>query len=203
LAVERRTPSRRRCANGDKIAVAVDVRGGKPAVRAGSKPRTPRPTTVRDVAMREVATSSTPTSAATAVQHLDYAALHGMLNVLADTGTPATLISPAASSIEDIIVSMNGIEGAIVGRACTTAASTCGRRCRRSSRAAPAARTDLALRRRRRGLAHIEMSGISREMRNSWSTGRYVGLLRLPETQRRNRHILIGAATSPGASRES
>jgi phosphoribosylformimino-5-aminoimidazole carboxamide ribotide isomerase len=53
------------------------------------------------------------------MQHLDYASLRRMLDVLADTGTPSTLVySGGVTSIEDIIaLNEYGLEGAIVGRA--------------------------------------------------------------------------------------
>ena len=107
--------------HGDRIAVAVDVRGGKPAVKGWLETADATAEDfVRDMAMREVRHFIyTDISRDGMMQHLDYAALRGMLGVLADTGTPATLIySGGVTSIEDIIaLNEYGIEGAIVGRA--------------------------------------------------------------------------------------
>ena len=107
--------------HGDKVAVAVDVRGGKPAVKGWLETADATAEEfVRDMAMRDVRHFIyTDISRDGMMQHLDYAALRGMLGVLADTGTPATLIySGGVTSIEDIIaLNEYGIEGAIVGRA--------------------------------------------------------------------------------------
>jgi phosphoribosylformimino-5-aminoimidazole carboxamide ribotide isomerase len=107
--------------HGDKIAVAVDVKGGKAAVRGWLETsETPAADFVRATARRGVRHFIyTDISRDGMMQHIDFEALHAMLQVLADTGTSARMIySGGVTSIQDIIaLSTHDLEGAIVGRA--------------------------------------------------------------------------------------
>jgi phosphoribosylformimino-5-aminoimidazole carboxamide ribotide isomerase len=106
---------------GDRIAVAVDVKDGRPAVEGWLETAAESVEDfVRDMALREVRHFIyTDISRDGMMQHLDYATLRHMLDVLADTGTPSTLVySGGVTSIEDIVaLNEYGLEGAIVGRA--------------------------------------------------------------------------------------
>ena len=104
-----------------RIAVAIDVKGGRPAVKGWLESAdASAEDLVRDLARRGVRHFIyTDISRDGLMQHLDYASLRRMLHVLAETDTPSTLIYyGGVTSIEDVIaLNEYGLEGAIVGRA--------------------------------------------------------------------------------------
>jgi len=104
-----------------RIAVAIDVKGGKPAVKGWLESAdASAEDLVRDLARRGVRHFIyTDISRDGLMQHLDFASLRRMLDVLVATNTPSTLIySGGVTSIEDVIaLNEHGLEGAIVGRA--------------------------------------------------------------------------------------
>jgi len=107
--------------HGDRIAIAIDVKDGKPAVK-GWLEQTDASVEefVRGIARTGVRHFIyTDISRDGLMQHLDYAALRRMIDALEAAHPAATLIySGGVTSVEDIIaLNEYGIEGAIVGRA--------------------------------------------------------------------------------------
>jgi len=105
----------------DKIAVAIDARGDRAATHAWVSTsevavddfiRRMAALGVRHFVYTDIARDGTD-------QHPDFARVRRVLDVLADTGAPATFIySGGVSSIGDVLtLSEYGIEGAIVGGA--------------------------------------------------------------------------------------
>ena len=107
--------------HGERIAVAIDVMDGKPAVKGWLE----KADASLDEFVRGLARTSvrhfiyTDVSRDGMMQHLDYAALRTMLDALRAAIPGATLIySGGVTSVEDIIaLNEYGLEGAIVGRA--------------------------------------------------------------------------------------
>ena len=104
-----------------KIAVAVDAKGGKAAVKGWLETSdTAVEPFIADMARRGVRHFIyTDTSRDGMLQHLDFDLVHRLLQVLADTGTPARLIySGGVTSVEDVVaLSQHDLEVAIVGTA--------------------------------------------------------------------------------------
>jgi phosphoribosylformimino-5-aminoimidazole carboxamide ribotide isomerase len=107
--------------HGGRIAIAIDVKAGRPATKGWLESGdASAEDLVRDLAVRGARHFIyTDISRDGLMQHLDYTSLRRMLDVLAATGTPSTLIySGGVTSIEDVIaLDEYGLEGAIVGRA--------------------------------------------------------------------------------------
>ena len=107
--------------HGDRIAIAVDARDGRAAVKGWLETsETPVDDFVRDMTRREARHFIyTDIARDGMLQHLDFNAVHHLLAVLEDTGTPSTLIySGGVTSIEDIVaLNEHALEGAIVGTA--------------------------------------------------------------------------------------
>ena len=107
--------------HGDRIAVAIDVKDGKPAVRGWlGKTDASIEELIRNLAATGVRHFVyTDISRDGMMQHLDYPALHRMIDAFAAASSGATIIySGGVTSIEDIIaLNELGLEGAIVGRA--------------------------------------------------------------------------------------
>jgi phosphoribosylformimino-5-aminoimidazole carboxamide ribotide isomerase len=107
--------------HGDKIAIALDVRDGKPATRGwlGSGDES-ADAFLRDMVRRgAMHFIYTDIARDGMLQHLDFNELRRVIDVLDGTGAPATLIySGGVTSVEDV-VALNefGIEGAIIGTA--------------------------------------------------------------------------------------
>jgi phosphoribosylformimino-5-aminoimidazole carboxamide ribotide isomerase len=108
-------------AHGDQIAVAVDVRDGKPAVQ-GWLETSDQPV---DGFLREMAARGvrhfiyTDISRDGMLQHLNFVELKRLIGVLGEAAPDTTLIySGGVTSIEDVItLGSYGIEGAIIGTA--------------------------------------------------------------------------------------
>jgi len=104
-----------------KIAVAVDAKGGKAAVKGWLETSdTPVDPFITDMARRGVRHFIyTDTSRDGMLQHLDFDLVRHLLQVLAETGAPASLIySGGVTSIEDVIaLAQHPLEGAIIGTA--------------------------------------------------------------------------------------
>ncbi|MBI5288415.1 MAG: 1-(5-phosphoribosyl)-5-[(5-phosphoribosylamino)methylideneamino]imidazole-4-carboxamide isomerase [Chloroflexi bacterium] len=104
-----------------KIAVAVDAKGGKAAVKGWLETSdTPVDPFIADMARRGVRHFIyTDTSRDGMLQHLDFGLVRHLLQVLAETGAPASLIySGGVTSIEDVIaLAQHPLEGAIIGTA--------------------------------------------------------------------------------------
>lgn len=105
----------------DKIAVAVDARGGKAAVK-GWLETSDRPVDdfIVDMAGRGVRHFIyTDISRDGMLQHLDFGIVHHLLSVLSGAGGTASLIySGGVTSIEDVIaLNEHPLEGCIVGTA--------------------------------------------------------------------------------------
>ena len=107
--------------HGDKIAIAVDARGGKAAVKGWLETSdTPVDAFIHDMTRRGVRHFIyTDISRDGMLQHLDFNELHRVIGVLGETGTPATLIySGGVTSVEDVVtLNEYAIEGAIIGTA--------------------------------------------------------------------------------------
>lgn len=107
--------------HGERIAVAIDVKDGRPAVKGWlAQAGAPVEEFVRGLARTSVRHFIyTDISRDGMMQHLDYAALRTMIDALAAANPGATLIySGGVTSVEDVIaLNEYGIEGAIVGRA--------------------------------------------------------------------------------------
>jgi phosphoribosylformimino-5-aminoimidazole carboxamide ribotide isomerase len=105
----------------EKIAVAVDARGGKAAVKGWVETsEQPVDPLIRDLAVRGVRHFIyTDISRDGMLQHVDFDAVRRLLALLADTGAPASLIySGGVTSIEDVVALNNyPLEGAIIGTA--------------------------------------------------------------------------------------
>lgn len=107
--------------HGEKVAIALDVRDGKPATRgwletAGESADSFLKDMVRRGVMHFIYTDIRRDGM---LQHLDFGELKRVMGVLGETGAPATLIySGGVTSVEDII-SLNeyDVEGAIIGTA--------------------------------------------------------------------------------------
>jgi phosphoribosylformimino-5-aminoimidazole carboxamide ribotide isomerase len=108
-------------AHGERIAVAVDVKDGKPATEGWLGTGDGRADDfVRAMALREVRHFIyTDVSRDGMMQHIDFAALHAMLGVLIDTGTPAQMIySGGVTAIADVVaLAEHDLEGVIIGTA--------------------------------------------------------------------------------------
>lgn len=107
--------------HGDKIAVAVDARGGKAAVK-GWQETSDKPVDdfIHDMTRRGVRHFIyTDISRDGMLVHPDFEEVKHLIRVIADTGAPATLIySGGVTSIEDVItLGTYEIEGAIIGTA--------------------------------------------------------------------------------------
>lgn len=107
--------------HGDRIAIAVDARGGKVATDGWLETsEAPVDEFMREMARRGVRRFIyTDISRDGMLQHLDFAALRHVLEVLADTAATATLIySGGVTSIEDVLaLDEHPLEGAIIGTA--------------------------------------------------------------------------------------
>lgn len=107
--------------HGERIAVAVDVKGGRAAVKGWLETSdTPAAEFMRATARRGVRHFIyTDISRDGMLQHIDFEALRAMLGALAETGTQSRMIySGGVTSVEDIIaLAQHDLEGAIVGRA--------------------------------------------------------------------------------------
>jgi len=107
--------------HGEKIAVAVDVKDGKAAVKGWLETSGTSPADfLREMARRGVRHFVyTDISRDGMLQHIDFAALEAMLAVLRETGTPARMVySGGVTSIPDVVaLASHNLEGAIVGRA--------------------------------------------------------------------------------------
>lgn len=107
--------------HGERIAIAIDVMDGKPAVKGWlEKLESGVEEFVRGLARTGVRHFVyTDISRDGMMQHLDYPALRAMLDVLRAVSPGATLIySGGVTSVEDVIaLNEYGLEGAIVGRA--------------------------------------------------------------------------------------
>jgi phosphoribosylformimino-5-aminoimidazole carboxamide ribotide isomerase len=105
----------------DKIAVAVDARGGKAAVKGWLETSdTPVDGFIKDMAHRGVRHFIyTDIARDGMLQHLDFTIVHDLLGLMAATGDPASLIySGGVTSIEDVIaLNQHPLEGAIIGTA--------------------------------------------------------------------------------------
>ena len=107
--------------HGDKIAIAVDARGGKPAVKGWLETADISiEAFIHDMTSRGVRHFIyTDISRDGMMAHPDFQQVKNLIAVLTDTGVPATLIySGGVTSIEDITtLGTYEIEGVIVGRA--------------------------------------------------------------------------------------
>ena len=107
--------------HGDKIAIAVDARDGKPAVKGWLETADISiEAFIHDMTSRGVRHFIyTDISRDGMMAHPDFQQVKNLIAVLTDTGVPATLIySGGVTSIEDIItLGTYEIEGVIVGRA--------------------------------------------------------------------------------------
>ena len=107
--------------HGDKIAIAVDARDGKPAVKGWLETADMSiEAFIHDMTSRGVRHFIyTDISRDGMMAHPDFQQVKNLIAVLTDTGVPATLIySGGVTSIEDIItLGTYEIEGVIVGRA--------------------------------------------------------------------------------------
>ena len=107
--------------HGDKIAIAVDARDGKPAVKGWLETADMSiEAFIPDMTSRGVRHFIyTDISRDGMMAHPDFQQVKNLIAVLTDTGVPATLIySGGVTSIEDIItLGTYEIEGVIVGRA--------------------------------------------------------------------------------------
>ncbi len=107
--------------HGDKIAIAVDARGGKPAVKGWLETGNMSVDAfIHDMTSRGVRHFIyTDISRDGMMEHPDFQQVKNLIGVLTDTGVPATLIySGGVTSIEDIItLATYEIEGVIIGRA--------------------------------------------------------------------------------------
>ncbi len=107
--------------HGERVAVAVDVKDGKPATEGwlgtgdGSAEDFVRAMALSDVRHFIY----TDVSRDGMRQHIDFAALHTMLGVLAETGTPAEMVySGGVTSIADVVaLAEHELEGVIIGTA--------------------------------------------------------------------------------------
>jgi len=107
--------------HGDRIAVAVDARDGRAAVKGWTEDsETPVDGFIREMARRGARHFIyTDIARDGMLQHLDFAALRRALATIADTGTASTLIySGGVTAVEDVVaLSEYELEGAIVGTA--------------------------------------------------------------------------------------
>lgn len=105
----------------DKVAVAVDAKGGKAATRGWlATGDQPVGDFMGDMARRGVRHFVyTDTARDGMLQHVDFAGLRDVLGVLASTGAASTLVySGGVTSIEDVVaLSTYDVEGCIVGTA--------------------------------------------------------------------------------------
>lgn len=105
----------------EKIAVAVDAKGGRPAVKGWLETASASVEEfIADMARRGVRHFVyTDVSRDGMLAHLDYEGLKHVQQVIAGTGAPATLIySGGVTSIEDVVaLAAHQIEGCIVGTA--------------------------------------------------------------------------------------
>ena len=107
--------------HGDKIAIAVDARGGKAAVKGWLETSdTPVDAFIHDMTRRGVRHFIyTDISRDGMPVHPDFEEVKHLIGVIAATGAPATLIySGGVTAIEDVIaLASHEIEGAIIGTA--------------------------------------------------------------------------------------
>ena len=107
--------------HGDRIAVAIDVREGKAALKGWLETsETPAEDVVRAMSLRDVRHFVyTDISRDGMMRHLDFASVKRMLEALIETGAPATMIySGGVTSIADLVaLAQYGLEGVIIGRA--------------------------------------------------------------------------------------